>query len=238
MSFERLDLLDEATQEKLAIRFSDQELFGVAEDPADYTPLKSERMSPHYFNLRPGIASYETRRMVGETMLTLANRKAELAGYEDVRQAYDYFVGNPEAMTSFAATTADLAEMPLLQPRVDIDKSRGNKSPILGRYEPGAEVAAFDDVVTDGESKIMMIDFLEEKHIDVIDYFVVVDREEGGAAQVYEEANLAITAALGVSRMVKILRANNRISDTQFDNVRQYLAEYGDPHTLEALGTK
>jgi hypothetical protein len=38
--------------------------------------------------------------------------------------------------------------------------------------------------------------------------------------------------------MVKILRANNRISDTQFDNVRQYLAEYGDPHTLEALGTK
>ena len=236
-SYERLNLLDDSAQERLAIHFADQELFGVEEDPEKFRKLKSGRRSPHYFDIRPGVASYQTRQLVGETMLALAELKAEHDGYEEASEAYDCFVGNPEAMTSFVATTADLAKMPLLQPRVDTSKTRGNKSPILGRYESGVEVAAFDDVVTDGESKIEMIELLDDNDIEVVDYFVVVDREEGGATQVYEEADIAITAALGVSRLVRILRANNRLSDTQFDNVLQYLTEYGDPHALGALGT-
>lgn len=221
-------LIGTKEQLDLTIRLHRAGLFGVKEDPADYIPLKSERRSPHYLDIRPGLSDPGTRKKIANTMAVLVHKRAIQQGFENEFHAYDHYAGTPEAMTSYAALIADLAGMSLLQPRVDTQKASGNKTPILGWYKQGDKVAEIDDVVTDGESKITTIKSLGKAGLVVADYFVVVDRQEGGARQVFEETGVQITPALLVSNMVEMLRAEGEINQTQFDNVAEYLEQYGD----------
>jgi len=204
-------------------------LFGIKDNPNDFIKLKSGRKSPHYFDIRPGISDIDLREDISYAMADLSIAKAITRGANEVNKIYDHYVGTPEAMTSYTALIADIYEMSLLQPRVDQDKKLGNKTPILGKYAKGDRVAAFDDVVTDGQSKIDMIGSLTASGLVVVDYFVTVDREEGGALQVYAETGIEVTPALAVSSLVTILRTENEITQTQYDNVAEYMSEYGDP---------
>ncbi len=229
-------LLTEDEQVSLAFRLHDEGLFGIAEDPEAFLMLKSARISPHYFNAREGLSDYGTRLGITTAMSVLVQRRAAQKGFPDPSQAYEYLSGAPEAMTSYAASVADSLRMGLLQPRVDTSKRIGNKAPILGRYIAGGRVGMLDDVVTDGKTKIDTFGSMQESGLVIEDYFVVLDREEGGAAQVAEVTGIDITPALGVSAMVSILHHEGRISRTQFDNVRAYMEQYGDPHARTALG--
>jgi len=233
-------LLDQEAQLKLTVGLYEQGLFGIKENPDDYITLKSERLSPHYLDIRPGISDVNTRDLVVQSMIDLAYTRAQTHHnnwiYTDLESVYDHIAGTPEAMTSYAAMIANQLDISLLQPRVDLTKATGNKTPILGRYKEGDKVAEFDDVVTDGASKIATIKGLGKAGLTVVDYFVVVDREEGGAPQVLAETGLAITPVLAVSDMALMLVAENKITNTQFDNVREYIGQYGDPRAKEVLG--
>jgi orotate phosphoribosyltransferase len=225
--------LSEAEQREIAVTLLENNLFGVAEAPADYIDLKSKRRSPHYLDIRPGLSSYPIRRHIAGAMADLAIIHT---GLDDI--GVDYVVGSPEAMTSYAASTADKLHKGLLQPRVALNKESGNKTPILGRYSAGEKVAAFDDVVTDGGTKIATILSLRGAGLDVKDYYVVLDREEGGSPQVVEATGIEITPALGVSSMVRMLYAERLLNQTQYDNVARYLTEFGEPHAQEAMNTR
>lgn len=235
---ERL-LLPEAEQLKLGVTLYEAGLFGIAERPEDYITLKSGRMSPHYFDIRPGVSDVELREDISTSMADLADAKAERRASKPVQDVYDFYVGTPEAMTSYAAWIAFLAEMRLLQPRVDQNKVSGNKTPLLGVGKSenieGSLIGAFDDVVTDGQSKIDMIGSLTAQGLVVVDYFVAVDREEGGAPQVLEATGVEITPALAISSLVAMLHAEDEISQTQYDNVVEYIGQYGDPHAQALL---
>lgn len=239
MSETRELLLSEEQQMRFATHLVNEGLFGVKEDPADYIKLKSERLSPHYLDMRPGIASFHTRvKIVGGSMLALAEARAiQWTGNQEssVQDVYDKLVGTPEAFTTYAATIADLAETGVLQPRVDTMKATGNKTPILGRYTPNSKVGVFDDVVTDGASKITTVKALADANLEVLDYFVALDREEGGAPQVHEATGLEIVPALGLSRMVTMLHEGGALNQRQFDNVCRYMEQYGEPHAQEQL---
>lgn len=229
-------LLPESAQTDLAVGLYEQGLFGIKEDPEDYIKLKSERMSPHYLDIRPGISNTASRALIVDSMVQLLGPAAVRRGCDYPHEAYAHIAGTPEAMTSYAAIIGERMGMSILQPRVDTKKATGNKTPILGKYLPDDFVAEFDDVVTDGASKIDTIASLEAAGLVVADYFVVVDREEGGAPQVQEVTGVEITPAIGVATLVTILRAENVITDTQYDNVAEYIREYGDPHAQATLG--
>ena len=227
---ERL-LLDEGTQLELGMSLYKAGLFGIKENPNDYITLKSGRKSPHYFDIRPGISNIDLREDISYAMSDLAKAKADERGFKQgVTKAYDHFVGTPEAMTSYAMLIAYIGNMSLLQPRVDQNKATGNKTPVLGNYSQGDLIAAFDDVVTDGQSKIDMIGSLTASGLVVVDYFVAVDREEGGALQVFAETGVEVTPALAVSSLVTMLHSQGEITQTQHDNVAEYIGQYGDPH--------
>jgi orotate phosphoribosyltransferase len=231
-------VLNEETRLDMTRRLHAEGLFGIHEDPAQIkNPLKSGRLSPHYLDIRPGITPYGFRKYLATNMATLADMKARDSGSSSAREAYGHVAGTPEAMTSYAATLADLLMMNLLQPRVATSKASGNKAPILGRYQPGQTVAEFDDVVTDGQSKIDTIEGFRAVDLEVKDYFVVLDREEGGAPHVEEVSGITITPALGVSSMVRMMAAEKMISQKQYDNVARYLDEYGEPHAQEAMNS-
>jgi orotate phosphoribosyltransferase len=235
MSAERPLLLPEDDQLKLALELHGNLLFGIHEDPAKTMKLKSERLSPHYLDIRPGISSFHTRQTIAGAMVMLARLRALSKGSEGINRTYDHLAGTPEAMTSYAATIADMVPGSLLQPRVATAKTTGNKTPILGRYQDGETVAAFDDVVTEGQSKIDTIESFKAAGLEVADYFVLLDRQEGGAPHVTEVTGIEVTPALAVSSMVKMLRAENQISAGQFDNVARYLDQYGEPGAKEAM---
>lgn len=232
MAAERPSPLSEEAQASLALVLHQEELFGIATRPEDFIKLKSERLSPHYFNIRDGISSYATRTFIARTMIDLAQIPTDPAELQD--QSY-HVAGTPEAMTSFATTIADLTQASLLQPRANLTKTTGNKAPILGRYSRGDWVDAFDDVITDGQSKVETIEALQQEGLMLCDYYVVLDREEGGRAQVKEATNFDVTPAIGVSSLVLFLREDGFITQAQFDSVRAYMAQYGDDHARERL---
>lgn len=231
-------LLSERDQEVLAVGLYRTSLFGIKENPEDFITLKSGRRSPYYLNIRPGISRLDTRDLIVDSMIKLAEKAAVTnRNCNNMREAYTHIAGTPEAMTSYAAIIADRTKMSVLQPRVDTQKISGNKTPILGDYIPADFVAEFDDVVTDGESKITTVRSLGNVGLNVVDYFVVLDREEGGAPQVFAETGLQITPALGVSALINILNAESLLTQPQSDNVLEYITKYGEPHAQAALGT-
>lgn len=138
-------------------------------------------------------------------------------------------------MTSYAALIADRLDKGLLQPRVLQNKQSGNKAPILGAYEPEDSVALFDDVVTDGTSKIDMVHQLRSGDLDVLQYYVLLDREEGGSPQVADQTGIGVIPALGVSSLAVMLRDEGLMNPTQFGNVARYLTQYGEPHAQETI---
>jgi orotate phosphoribosyltransferase len=233
-------LLPEATQRQLATYLYNDGQFGIAEEEQNFRRLKSQRLAPHYLDIRPGISSYHGRQFIGSAMARLATLRAQSEGFifDSLQEVYDHFIGTPEAFTSYAATTADSAEMSLLQARVDTGKESGNQTPILGRYRQIDRVAAFDDVVTEGEEKIKFINRLTASGFIVADYFAVLDREEGGAPKVKQETGVEVTAALGVTSMVKILHEEGGLlSMRQLNNFKRYIDLYGEPHAKEIMAT-
>ncbi len=226
--------LSEENQLRLVLHLHNEGMFGVFEDPDDFITLKSKRVSPHYLDIRPGISDASTRELFANGMLDVAGIGSAYSFNGESRQKYDHIAGTPEAFTAYATTMADISSVNLLQPRVE-QKDRGNKTPILGRFEVNDDVAVFDDVVTDGQTKIDTIYNLSEAGLRVAGYFVVMDRQEGGVPQVAEATGITITPALPVSQVVRMLRAEGELSVTQFDNVAEYLDQYGDPSTGEAM---
>jgi hypothetical protein len=76
MSAERVLLLPEEDQLNLTLFLHDQGMFGIHEDPTDFITLKSKRVSPHYLDARKGISEYESRQLVANTFIDLAESKS------------------------------------------------------------------------------------------------------------------------------------------------------------------
>lgn len=92
----------------------------------------------------------------------------------------------------------------------------------------GAEVARdehvlfFDDVVSEGLSKVEGIRPLEQLGAKVENIMVVVDREQGGRENL-ENAGYRVHALARISEIVKSLLRNKRISKEQADSVLNYI---------------
>lgn len=221
-------------QENAAVAFFRRGLFGIEEDPAQFRELSSERRSPHYFDIRKGVSSFRMRKMVANLAGNLV--KYQQSADEKPYKYYSHFVGVPEAMTVFTTTLADRERTSQLQIRANKQKNRGNRSPILGEYTPGDRVALFEDAVTSGQSTIDEIDTVHAAGLVVEDVFVIVDRQEGGVDAIREHTGVDVIAGLAVANMVQFLRAEGEITQTQYDNVAEYLTQYGDDNARRTLG--
>jgi orotate phosphoribosyltransferase len=89
--------------------------------------------------------------------------------------------GIPMAATPLTAVLSHVTRMPMLTPREP--KTHGLAGAIDGAYTPGETVLVIDDLVTHADSKLEAIAVLESAGLVVHDVAVLVDREQGGAAQ-------------------------------------------------------
>jgi orotate phosphoribosyltransferase len=92
-----------------------------------------------------------------------------------------------------------------------------------GEIKSGAEFILFDDVVTDGQSKLDSIRTLEEAGAKVRGVLVVVDREQGGARNL-QARGYALDSLLTVNELISHLRKSGHIGPQVARRVTDYIA--------------
>ena len=80
----------------------------------------------------------------------------------------------------------------------------------------------FDDVLSEGLSKLEGIKPLEQLGAKVENIMVVVDREQGGREN-FEKTGYRVHALSKISEIVNSLLSNQRISKVQADAVLDYI---------------
>ncbi|MCK4933766.1 hypothetical protein KAS06_03760 [Candidatus Bathyarchaeota archaeon] len=93
-----------------------------------------------------------------------------------------------------------------------------------GTVVEGEKILLFDDVISDGMSKIEGIKPLEEMGAKVEQVMVVVDREQGGRDNI-ERAGYKFHALTKTSELVNHLLESDHISEKQAGAVRDFIAE-------------
>ncbi|MEO7001466.1 MAG: hypothetical protein ABI068_06665 [Ktedonobacterales bacterium] len=132
---------------------------------------------------------------------------------------FSRYAGIPMAATPFVAVLSHRTRIPMITPREA--KTHGDAATINGAFTPGETVLAIDDVVTHADSKLETIRTLEANGLRVRDVAVLVDREQGGPAQI-AAAGYMLHAALTLSQLLDYWLASGGIDREQYEHVKAY----------------
>jgi len=194
------------------VRTLAERLFEVGCVKFGHFTLKSGLKSPIYIDLRllvsyPGLLS------------EVASAMAEKARQCD----YDRIAAIPYAGLPIGVALSLALSSPLIYPRREV-KQYGTRKAIEGAYRQGERVLVVDDLITRGDSKLEAIAPLEEAGLSVHDIVVLIDREQGGA-QDLAKRGYALHAVFRLSELLEHLRDSGYVSDAQFSEVCDYLAQ-------------
>lgn len=131
------------------------------------------------------------------------------------------YAGIPMAATPLVAVLSHMTRVPMITPREA--KTHGTADTINGAFTPGETVLAIDDVISSGDSKVEAIHVLESNGLLVHDIAVLVDREQGGAAQL-AAAGYTLHAAVRLSQLLDYWRDSGGLDSATYARVRDYFA--------------
>jgi uridine monophosphate synthetase len=132
---------------------------------------------------------------------------------------FSRYAGIPVAATPLVAVLSHMTRIPMITPREV--KTHGSGETINGSFNPGETVIVIDDVVSRGESKLEAIGVLESHGLLVRDVAVLVDREQGGAAQL-AAAGYTLHAVLELSRALRYWHDTGALDEATLARVRSY----------------
>ncbi len=175
--------------------------------------LKSGVISPFYCDMRV-VQTYP------EALHSITAIYAEML--QDLPQDV-FLAGIPEAGTPIATAVGYETRRPLIQPRAKI-KEHGKGKSIEGDWKPGDKVAIIDDLVTRGDSKIESIEQFKACKLDVVGFYLLLDREMGGKKLV-EDAGYSVDVAMTITEVFKILAEEKKITSAQYDEMIAFLKQ-------------
>ena len=167
-------------------------------------------LSPMYIDLRV-LRSYPDALDAAVATLNelILARKLTFSRYADI----------PMAATPLVAVLSHITRIPMITPREA--KTHGAGGTINGAFTAGETVLVIDDVVTHADSKIEAIRVLEANGLVVRDVAVLVDREQGGPAQL-AAAGYTLHAALKISQLLTWWRDSGGIPEETYERVAAY----------------
>lgn len=174
--------------------------------------LKSGLVSPYYFDFRFLCSYPKTLRNVARVILGELKR---------LKLKYDLIAAVPYCAIPIVSAMALEAEQPMIYTRKEA-KAYGTKKMVEGSFKKGQTAVVFDDVVSDGASKLEAIGPLQSEGIKVRDIFVIVDRGQGGPA-ILKEKGFNCHALVTIDEVISILRKHNKITQEQAEKAREFM---------------
>jgi uridine monophosphate synthetase len=190
------------------------EMFDIGAIRFEPTTLKSGLVSPYYNNLRI-LPSYP------RLMRRVAGLMAETMRRAGVRP--DVLVGIAEAGIPLAVALSLHTGLPAGYVR-SAAKAHGTRRMVEGAWREGATALLVDDVVSDGASKLEVLDHLRGAGLAVRDILVVIDRGQGGV-QLMARHGLRCHPVVSMEEALGILLEGGRITSAQADEARRFMRE-------------
>ncbi len=197
--------VSESTKKKVSLALFDFNILSFGE----FT-LKSGIVSPYYIDLRMLQSHPEAFRAVVDIYCELIS---------DLDKNV-FLAGIPEAGIPIASAVGYAGKRPLVQPRAKI-KQHGKGKLVEGDWKTGDKVAIIDDLVAKGDSKIEALSQFKQAELEVVGFYLLIDREMGGK-KVIEKAGYKAEIAMKISNIFEILAAENRITNDQKDKMIEF----------------
>jgi len=179
--------------------------------------LKSGLSSPYYIDLTWLLSSPRDFECVVDAVA------------DEIRQVQAHIIVDKLASVELKGalllpSVANKLNMPCLVVRKE-KKEYGVTGRIAGgEVKKGERILFFDDVVTDGRSKLDGIKPLQELGAKVETVFVVIDREQGGRENL-EKLGFKFRAVVTLSELVKVLSRSRKITDEQANVILNYISK-------------
>ncbi len=197
--------MEEATlKEKLIL-----DLFAVNAIKFGNFKLKSGIMSPYYFDLRVIISYPYILELCSEVF------------WEQMRLLdFDVIVGVPYTAIPIATVIGVKHNQSMIFVRKEA-KDYGTKKLIEGKFRKGQKAIVIDDVITNGDSKLITIKPLEEEGLVVEDIIVLLNRGQGGD-KILQKKGYTCHSILMVDEIFKTLLKYKRASKEVIDECKQF----------------
>ena len=166
--------------------------------------LKSDIMSPFYFDLRP-IISYP------KILSELAD--AYILNMQDLD--FNSIAGIPFTGIPIATAISIRGTYPMIHCRTR-QKEYGTQKSVEGIYSEGDTVLLIDDTITDGASKLETIDLIKNNQFIIHDVLVFLDRKQGGSVTL-KKHGICLHSVCDVFQLLDILKHRGQIDRNTHD---------------------
>jgi len=170
-------------------------------------------LSPYYVDLR--VLPYHP-----QILKEVVGIYAQLA---QKANPFDVCLGIPEAGNPLATAFALETNTPQIYLRKEAKVGHGIEGNFMTPFNPSEKVLVIDDLVTKAGSKLEIIPILEEVGLQVSDFVVLVDREQGGVKQL-AEAGYTIHAAYRFSQLLDYYYRTGKIDGPTYWDCKAYFS--------------
>jgi len=174
--------------------------------------LASGNCSPIYINCRPLISGQAIRGL----LLAFAHYRFHEMGLQA-----DCIAGGETAGIPFGAWLARDLDKPFIYIRKKA-KSYGIDTRIEGTA--AGRILLFEDLITDGGSKLSFVEAIREARCEISDCMVIVDREAGGAESL-SRLGVSLHALTTLTKCLQVGQEEGILSAEADKQVRAYFAD-------------
>ncbi len=182
-------------------------------------------LSPFFMNLRtaanpkPGPLTPEIVDAIGEMLFAFA---------EEQGIKYDCIVGVPNAGDPFADAFAKAAAakgktVQVLRMAKTTGVETRSVTSLTTPVATGLRVLIIDDLITKAGSKVEAIEVLRATGLEVKGVVVLVDREQGGVAQLWNETDVICHSVFLIRELLEIYLEAGRLTEPQHEEIFRYL---------------
>jgi orotate phosphoribosyltransferase len=171
--------------------------------------LVSGKTSSYYVDLRVVPSDPETYRLAVSAYLEMAKELGE--------ESFDVVAGVATAGVTISSPLAYLLRKPMVYVRKE-EKGHGLGKLIEGATRPGWRAIVIDDLVTTGGSIISAVQALRKSGCEVKDAIVLVDRLEGGKANLARDS-VKLSSFADVKGLVETLYRQKKVTKADYQAV-------------------